>query len=163
MTDTSGKTTGSNSKNTDLKGNMYKMSQKMWNLKGDASTVSTDSSGKSLLSLPTSDKTAPQTRSLRVAGVIFSRGEDLRLHWDSRGRRASAETRACTRPLKARGCIKYRHVILESEYQLLKCAGFPSRVECKTGRRQRRECLGTQLILTERIFFLKTKSDRHPA
>lgn len=50
------------------------MSQKMWNLKGDASTVSTDSSGKSLLSLPTSDKTAPQTRSLWDAGVVFSSG-----------------------------------------------------------------------------------------
>lgn len=43
----------------------------MWNLKSDASTVSTDSSGNSLLSLPTSDKTAPQTRSPGVAGVVF--------------------------------------------------------------------------------------------
>lgn len=76
------------------------MSQKMWNLKGDASTVSNDSSGTSVLSLPTSDKTAPQTRSLWVAGVVFSRGKDLRLHRDSRGRKASADTRACTQPLK---------------------------------------------------------------
>lgn len=42
----------------------------MWNLKGDARTSGTDSSGKSLLSLPTSDKTTPQTRCLGVAGAV---------------------------------------------------------------------------------------------
>lgn len=118
------------------------MSPKMWSLKGDASTVSTDSSGKSLLSLPTSDKTAPQSRSLGIAGVVFFffKRQRPQATPGPSGKESKRRDPGWHTTLKARGCGKYGHVILECE-QTGKCGGFPSKVNCRAGRRLMRESL----------------------